>query len=482
MFALEVEYLMGRVISSRHDDRRTVEWPPHPSRLFSALVAAYKECDLGNDVRDALKWLERLPEPCLTVPVPYEDGFRDVHDLFVPVNDSVDQCKVDSKTKKVRLYTPISDGITFRRDRQQRWFPAYATDNPLVYFVWLTANSEGHHHALNKLADNVTYMGHSMSPVRVAIANNPPPPTLVPDPHGNILLRVPGEGRLVHLEHTYQLRLENSAIQPRLGRVARYAEVGKSSTKPWPSSIFREQWVFRKKEGKNILIEDTAILTQGIRTALMSLAPDPLPETLSGHDADGRPTRQPHLAIVPLASVGHRHADGHIMGFAALLPETLTPADREVIEDTLYQLLEIKLGRLGVWQVEQVQYPPVVPLSLRFNEVYTKPCDTWASVTPVAFGHYPGWSDGKRLKVLGGMCSEIGLPRPVEVRLGPISPFRGTPKATDIVRPKQALGRVMAHVHIRFTEPVHGPVILGAGRFLGLGLLRPLWPRKEKQS
>jgi CRISPR-associated protein Csb2 len=216
----------------------------------------------------------------------------------------------------------------------------------------------------------------------------------------------------------------------------------------------------------------------------MSLAPNPLPETLSGHDADGRPTKQPHLAIIPLASVGHRHADGHIMGFAALLPESLTHADREVIEDTLYQLpdIKLKLGRLGVWQVEHVQFPADAPISLRFNAVYTKPCDTWASVTPVAFGHYPGWSDGKRLKVIGGMCSEIGLPRPLEVRLGPVSPFRGTPNATDIVRPKQAMGRLMSHVLIRFAEPVHGPVILGAGRFLGLGLFRPLWPRKEKQA
>jgi CRISPR-associated protein Csb2 len=30
------------------------------------------------------------------------------------------------------------------------------------------------------------------------------------------------------------------------------------------------------------------------------------------------------------------------------------------------------------------------------------------------------------------------------------------------------------HAVIRFAEPVDGPVILGAGRFTGLGLCRPL--------
>ena len=56
MLALEVEYLMGRVLASTRGDRRAVEWPPHPSRLFSAFVAAYKECDLGEHARAAVSY------------------------------------------------------------------------------------------------------------------------------------------------------------------------------------------------------------------------------------------------------------------------------------------------------------------------------------------------------------------------------------------------------------------------------------------
>ena len=44
MFVLRVTYLMGRVYSAAFDDgddKREPEWPPHPSRLFSALVAAW---------------------------------------------------------------------------------------------------------------------------------------------------------------------------------------------------------------------------------------------------------------------------------------------------------------------------------------------------------------------------------------------------------------------------------------------------------
>jgi CRISPR-associated protein Csb2 len=85
MFTLEVDYLMGRVLASRHDDRRQVEWPPHPTRLFSALVAAYEECDLGEEAAMALEWLEALPPPAInTLPSNQGEFCRDVHDMVAP--------------------------------------------------------------------------------------------------------------------------------------------------------------------------------------------------------------------------------------------------------------------------------------------------------------------------------------------------------------------------------------------------------------
>ena len=39
MFAIRVECLTGRYVATAYDDRSRAEWPPHPARLFSALVA-----------------------------------------------------------------------------------------------------------------------------------------------------------------------------------------------------------------------------------------------------------------------------------------------------------------------------------------------------------------------------------------------------------------------------------------------------------
>ena len=51
MLALRIEYLTGTAVAQRRTDRSQPEWPPHPDRVFSALVAAWghggcrEECD-----------------------------------------------------------------------------------------------------------------------------------------------------------------------------------------------------------------------------------------------------------------------------------------------------------------------------------------------------------------------------------------------------------------------------------------------------
>src|SRR5207253_1196650 len=92
MFALEVEYLTGRAAASKSNDRDTAEWPPHPGRLFMALVAAHLERDPDDPAeRAALLWLEGLKPPELSAS---EASERDVLDVFIPVNDNFGPDKV----------------------------------------------------------------------------------------------------------------------------------------------------------------------------------------------------------------------------------------------------------------------------------------------------------------------------------------------------------------------------------------------------
>ena len=60
MFAIGVELLMRRAIITRWDNREEPEWPPHPDRVFMAMVAAWGEAGEDAPQREALEWLERL--------------------------------------------------------------------------------------------------------------------------------------------------------------------------------------------------------------------------------------------------------------------------------------------------------------------------------------------------------------------------------------------------------------------------------------
>ena len=83
---IEVNFLTGRFVATCHNDRRQSEWPPHPARLFSALVAAWADADEPDAAeRSALEWLESQVPPDIAAS---EAVPRKVVSHFVPVNDA----------------------------------------------------------------------------------------------------------------------------------------------------------------------------------------------------------------------------------------------------------------------------------------------------------------------------------------------------------------------------------------------------------
>ena len=476
MLALEVEYLTGRVVSSCHDDRRKVEWPPHPARLFAALVAAYKECDLNETVGRALEWLEAQPVPSIYANPPQHQGLvRDVCDVFVPVNDP--------KKNDLRL-------LPEKRSRQPRWFPSFTPEDSTVYFIWNEAQlDEQTRNALQKAAENVTYLGHSMSPVRVLVRQDIPKnilPNLTPDQSGQLLFRTSGQGRLEYLETEHQRRLINASLQPRLGRVTEYRVEGNMIVTP-PRSYYQRIYILRKTQGCRLSLDSAYGLCSIIRKALLDLCDDPLPETISGHLPDGAVSHQPHMAVIPLGNVGNRHADGHIMGFAVLFPEHAESSERKHLEAGLRDLHQITLGFLGEWQIELLNAENIEAAAKTLQpETYAKAHQHWATVTPLVFGHFPKNKPGKdALAIISQSCLDIGLPEPIEVEILPGSRFIGAPLAKefktnrDFQKTSHHKDKLIAHIRLSFAEPVHGPILLGAGRFLGMGLCRPDFKREK---
>ena len=253
-----------------------------------------------------------------------------------------------------------------------------------------------------------------------------------------------------------------------------------------PRSVFDPRLVVLAIIGKRVSLPATLKLTAALRGLLMRKCPEqPPPEWFSGHRPDGRASTAAHMALAPLAFAGSRHADGRILGLALILPRGLEPQEAGCLEPILRDP-ETGLPRDdlrlfdGDWiecsvELETRERPPanLVP------RTWTRASRVWASATPVVLDrHFDGKDRWERAgESVKDMCGHVGLPRPREVLLHPVSLVEGVPHAREFPQLTRKHGggrRRHHHAVVVFDEPVCGPVLIGAGRFRGYGLCRPI--------
>ena len=89
-------------MATSYNSRDESEWPPHPARLHSALVATHFAFDPAEpairiEERSVLEWLERQGAPSIAAS---EADAREVVTVFVPVND-VALTDVDEEARRL---------------------------------------------------------------------------------------------------------------------------------------------------------------------------------------------------------------------------------------------------------------------------------------------------------------------------------------------------------------------------------------------
>ncbi len=193
MLALALRYLQGIAVGS-HGEHARVEWPPHPARVFMAMVAAHHQTDARPEERAALLWLEALPQPP-DIFAPEAAPCQTVTQ-FVPVNDK-------AGPSKSLIHT-----LPLTRDRQPRTFARASLASDTVVFHWPEVEpTPDVRAALESLCGKVTRVGHSTSLVQMWLADAVPDGLQhwrVDEARATHMLRVPREGTLERvLEPTF---------------------------------------------------------------------------------------------------------------------------------------------------------------------------------------------------------------------------------------------------------------------------------------
>ena len=275
-------------------------------------------------------------------------------------------------------------------------------------------------------------------------------------------------------------------------------------------SVFGEVLVLRRvaESGGSILpISRAEDVSRALRGALLRFATDPLPAMLSGHEADGRPLGRPHAAFLALPAVTPARTPASVGGVAIVLPREIGEEDRQAIllaaarwESSGARLV---LGRLGEMRLARAEdgcddtraaRPDLSQAIGAGKRVHVaSPALTglsrhWASLTPIALHRNPGnlatrepvaaaRAAGDAEQAIADACDHIGLPRPIHVRVARQASFPGIPAASAFMPyPRHGSGfkRVCVHAELEFGEPVRGPVVLGVGRYFGVGLCAAL--------
>lgn len=486
---LEIEYLTGTSFASIGPDSDAPDWPPQPDRVFSALVATWASRGENEEEAKGLQWLEALPAPIIEA-----SGHepRSAPITFVPPNDSETGRSGDKSVMPV-----------FRR-RQPRRFPATRPHVPIVRILWESGISDELFTHLRALAADTAYIGHSVSLTRCQFIRSDH--TYIPM-EATQPVRCVYPGRFSELRQAFadgRRPMQGQNIIRHLNKSANLSQ-----------NIFSDQWLVfehidqRSKSNENEMpdIRASALMAKVFRDALLSgykrigLEND-IPEVVSGHKPDRGPTALPHLAIVPLAYAGSTHADGHIMGFALVPPRGSPILENDSFKKVLRAIapfddqsgrrilsLRPKSGTSSD-RTFSIALSPIgdLPTNKRSldTERYTASAQVFATLTPIVLDrHLKENGTGREEEIINqikGACLNAGLPEPVSVAPGKHSAIEGAPAVRGSGNapswmnwrlPPSIASRHLTHALIQFPQPIAGPVIIGAGRFVGMGLCLP---------
>lgn len=475
------------------------EWPPAPARVFQALVAGVaRGLALPDSVQPALQWLERLPPPLIAAP-PRVVG--QAVSFYVPNNDAdalADPSDVSSIRTAKLVQPSLFDGV-----------------QPILY-AWPLPDETPDVEPLIKAAQSVYQLGRG---VDMAWADaqvleddalherlgryrghvHRPSPGGVGGP-GALACPVVGSLASLVLRHrATRLRVEGAGKKARVlftnPPKPRFAAVGyaatqrlkvyelreRGSTKPWPWALNRAASLVeqvRDAAAARLIAALGAPSAANIERCLIGRAPD----------GSGSVPLAQRVRILPLPSIGAAHADQAIRRIVVEIPGACPIAADDL--DWAFSGLDRvdhETGELSPWMLTAADSHDML-------DHYTSPSRHWQSVTAVALPEAAGRrridparmheqaksaderqrEEGRAIAAVHTALRHAGLTMPAETVKVQREPFNSLSQRAESWGADTRFAKErLWHVALAFEQPVRGPLAIGDGRFLGLGVLAP---------
>lgn len=485
------------------------EWPPSPLRMFQALVAAsaarWNERQQLDYAVPALRWLETVGPPEIVASNGIISNVRT--QFYVP--DNTAELLVPQFKKGAVDATPK------RTEKIVR--PTHVLGEAVHYLYPLPPDAYPHVEVLKAAARSVTHLGWGIDMVAADArvisqeeADKLPGHRWREVAHGGVPLRVPMPGTLADLIHKHEAflrRLSADGFRPvpplRVFRVIQYHSptARLATTAIHALAAFelhrtiedQEEHPGRSKFRSFHHVRRVATVAGMVRNVTAAVAerigwdPAIIATRILGHgDGDnGQATVCDRLQFLPLPSITPIGVSG-IRRVLVVGPPgfDLAPLRRRLNGEVL---LDLKTKQPAAMLSS-------IPSTDRNVMPFLGPATTWSTVTPIILPgyddpaglrakrqhapnadtqrHHLARLDSRALSLIwkafyqAGWTSDALAGATVEYR--PVGWFRGLDLARNYDLPPLHFPRY--HLRVRFARPVPGPVVIGAGRFRGLGL------------
>ena len=477
------------------DENSEGEWPPSPLRILQALVAAsagrWNERRTLNHAIPALRWLESLEPPQIIAAEATPSTAP--HRLYVPDNvaDKVAAAWARGHDKSI---------ADFRVEKDVK--PMYLAGDSVHYLYPLAVGAGNHLEVLSVAARSITHLGWgrdmAAGDAKVISAEEAGQLSGVrwhPVANGGTPLRSHRSGTLDDLARRHAdflNRVTAKGFRPvpplRVFDVTGYRRQDEPSGRPWRVFELRNTDGSRFRYSHRRLVHIAGMVRHLALAAMEKDPPQRVPNNwvetyVAGHGGASSGHRQ--FSYLPLPSAGHEYTDPGVRRVMIAAPV----GDEVWLDHLVRRLAGQQLQPRRGDEFAGNEPPLLVPMPRHVTDgvvrCYTGPANVWHSFTPVIL---PGHDDHKPEKtraLIERALRQSGIDQACEFEWSAFSQFAksysahkydGQKRPQGYIRPGYLNGLTAVHVTLRFKQHLElpGPLVIGAGRHCGFGLMAHL--------